>query len=200
MNLCTWTLKKGKNKGKLCNLPTKKDNRCFFHLYTLNKKNEHGIIKSKIRKIYNRKCIHNKFKQNCVICFRCKHNRNKYKCRICSNNIKNEINKNNCLEYNYTNNKNYIRRKKCAHDTYEKICRICNDCGHGKLKRFCNICNDCGHGNVKRFCKICKNEIECIENIVNKNSLENTNDIEVEIDLNIPLFYNEPVIVKKEKI
>lgn len=111
------------------------------------------------RTIKNKKCIHNKYKYNCVYCHPslfCEHKKNKYCCKECDGSkvCEHKKIKNSCKECGI----GY-----CEHNQQKHRCIKCKGssiCEHNVIKYCCKKCNGsaiCQHNSQKGRCKLCKN-------------------------------------------
>ncbi len=149
-------------------MPTKKCNTCNLTLDVSKfEKYSEKSYRNKCKQCRKneRKCEHNKAKDNCIECSPhrfCKHDQQKANCIECSPKLlcEHDIRKYACLECN--------PKLLCKHNIRKQNCHICNPrrfCKHGTRKLECPKCsphNLCKHGARKSNCPKCYLKISCI--------------------------------------
>lgn len=88
------------------------------------------------------------------------------------------------------------QNKKCPHNKYKNMCKICYDCGHGRLEFNCKICSSCKHTKLINDCLSCREQQKQMKQRKPQNKIQNNEmkvvvEEEVEVDINIPLYENE---------
>lgn len=135
-----------------------------------------------------KKCIHNRKLYECNHCGGkgvCPHNRVKSRCRECNGGsfCEHSRRRSRCPEC-------YKNKYICPHNKHKAKCKECRRsqiCPHNKHKQWCSECNKpmiCIHGNINcKTCILANTEKLKMLNIIRKLNNNNTNDLNISIDI-----------------